>query len=158
MQAKLSAQKERLSGLQRSQQEFVRAQRLLPIALPIEGVDIILGNDLASSRVWAKCPPPPTVSLSPSGEEPPESVGHLPVVPLSLSETEHPDESAVCFPQVFPACVIMQAMSRAESKGTDGKIDTVCHVCQIFLCLYPTVNCRVIRELTNLWMSCLCLC
>ena len=26
-------------------------------ALPIPGVDIILGNDLCGSRVWASCPP-----------------------------------------------------------------------------------------------------
>ena len=37
-------------------------------------------------------------------------------------------------------------MSRAESKGVDGKI-LFCHFCLIFLCLYPTVNCRVNREL-----------
>ena len=33
-------------------------------ALPIEGVDLILGNDLAGSRVWAKYSPPQAVSLS----------------------------------------------------------------------------------------------
>ncbi|XP_030283654.1 uncharacterized protein LOC115587797 [Sparus aurata] len=94
-------------------------------ALPIEGVDIILGNDLAGSRVWAKCSPPPAVSLSPSGEKQPERVGRLPVVSLSPSGPEHPDESAVHFPQVFSACVVTRAMSCAESKGTDGKRDTV---------------------------------
>ena len=34
-------------------------------ALPIDGVDIILGNDLAGSRVWAKSSPPPILTSSP---------------------------------------------------------------------------------------------
>ena len=37
-------------------------------ALPVEGVDIILGNDLAGSRVWAKYSPPQAVSRSPLGK------------------------------------------------------------------------------------------
>ena len=78
-------------------------------ALPIEGVDIILGNDLAGSRVWAKCSPPPVVSLSPLG-------------------TEHPDESAVRFPQAFPACVVTRAMS-SSSRGQMGRLTLFCHVC-----------------------------
>lgn len=35
-------------------------------ALPIEGVDVILGNGLAGSRVWAEGPPPPIVLSSPT--------------------------------------------------------------------------------------------
>ena len=67
--------------------------------LPVHGVDIILGNDLAGSRVWASVAPPPLVTLSPAG-------------------SSQPDESAVR----FPACAVTRAMSRAGVKG-DGEVD-----------------------------------
>ena len=65
--------------------------------LPVHGVDIILGNDLAGSRIWASVVPPPLVTLSPAG----------------LSQ---PDESAVRFPEVFPACAVTWVMSRTRVK------------------------------------------
>lgn len=52
-------------------------------ALPIEGVDVILGNALAGSHVWAGCPPLLIVSSSPS-----------------ITDI---DENAQCFPEVFTA-------------------------------------------------------
>ena len=61
-------------------------------ALPVEGIDIILGNDLAGSRVWASVSPPPVVTLCPSG-------------------SEQLDGSAMRFPEVFPACVVTRADS-----------------------------------------------
>lgn len=33
--------------------------------LPVKGVDIILGNDLAGDRVWAEAPPPSVVTHVP---------------------------------------------------------------------------------------------
>ncbi len=60
-------------------------------ALPIEGVDIILGNNLAGSHVWANGP-------------------------SSLSVTGKPDESAQCFPDVFTAWAVTLATCRAESE------------------------------------------
>ena len=62
--------------------------------LPISGVDIILGNGLAGSRVWADGPPPPIVSSAP-------------VV------TGKVDENAQCFPEVFTACAVTRAMSHS---------------------------------------------
>ncbi|KAL2095743.1 hypothetical protein ACEWY4_007891 [Coilia grayii] len=65
--------------------------------LPVDGVDIILGNNLAGGRVWAESAPPPVVSVVPS-----------PVI------------SDVCgdqFPDVFCAC----AVTRAQSRRTDVK-------------------------------------
>ncbi len=58
--------------------------------LPVVGVDIILGNNLAGSRVW--------------------SVG-LPalVVSLSLSASDGFDESAKSFPEVFVSSVVTRA-------------------------------------------------
>ncbi|XP_044000295.1 uncharacterized protein LOC122847010 [Gambusia affinis] len=65
-------------------------------ALPLEGVDVILGNDLAGRRVWTDCLlPAPIVTSSPV-------LGKL-------------DESAQCFPGVFTACAVTRAMCRAES-------------------------------------------
>ncbi len=55
--------------------------------LPIEGVEVILGNGLAGSRVWAGPPPPPIVSSSP-------------VV------TGNVDENAQYLPEVFTACAV----------------------------------------------------
>lgn len=52
-------------------------------ALPVEGVDMILGNNLAGSRVWKTVLPSPVVTESPS----------------SIQE---PDDSAKPFPEVFP--------------------------------------------------------
>ena len=71
--------------------------------LPVHGVDIILGNDLAGSGVWASEVPPPLVTLSPAG-------------------WSQPDQSALRFPKVFPACAVTQAMMRAGVKG-DGEVD-----------------------------------
>ena len=68
-------------------------------ALPIVGVDIILGNDLAGSRVWAKSSPPPILTSS----------------PLVTGEL---DEGARGFPEVFTACAVTRAMRHAE-RGLD---------------------------------------
>ncbi len=66
-------------------------------ALPIRGMDVILGSDLAGSRAWADGPPPPVVTSLPS-------------------VTELPDGSAQCFPDVFTACAVTRAMSRGETE------------------------------------------
>lgn len=63
--------------------------------LPMRGVDVILGNGLAGSRVWAEGPPPPIVSSSPI------MTGNL-------------DENAQHFPEVFTACAVTWAMSRMQ--------------------------------------------
>ncbi len=62
--------------------------------LPVVGVDIILGNNSAGSRVW--------------------SVG-LPalVVSPSISASDGFDESAKSFPEVFVSSVVTQAWSKS---------------------------------------------
>lgn len=35
-------------------------------ALPVEGVSVILGNDLAGGTVWEEVPPPPLVTTGPT--------------------------------------------------------------------------------------------
>uniref|UniRef100_A0A4W6FVS0 Gypsy retrotransposon integrase-like protein 1 n=1 Tax=Lates calcarifer TaxID=8187 RepID=A0A4W6FVS0_LATCA len=74
-------------------------------ALPIPGVDIILGNDLAGIRVWADGPPPPVVTSSPS-------------------VAEKPDESAQSFPSVFTACAVTRAMRSREAEPEAEQSDT----------------------------------
>ena len=66
-------------------------------ALPIDGVVMILGNDLAGGAVWADGPPFPVVTSKPlvSGE---------------------PDESGRGYPEVFPACAVTRAQSRTVAK------------------------------------------
>ncbi|XP_060928436.1 uncharacterized protein LOC133002867 [Limanda limanda] len=68
-------------------------------ALPIEGVEVIVGNDLAGSSVWAGTQPNPIP----------------PIVTSSPCVTGEPDESAQRFPGVFTACAVTRAMGRAES-------------------------------------------
>ena len=72
-------------------------------ALPLDGVTMILGNDICGSRVWADGPPPAIVA-----PEPLVSSG--------------PDKSEAEFPDVFATC----AVTRAQSKST-GKVDTFEH-------------------------------
>ncbi|KAJ4920941.1 hypothetical protein JOQ06_023085 [Pogonophryne albipinna] len=64
-------------------------------ALPLDGVQMILGNDLAGSAVWAGVPPPVVISR-----------------PLASVE---PDESGVQFPSVSPVYTVTRAQSRRMS-------------------------------------------
>lgn len=64
-------------------------------ALPMDGVAMILGNDIAGDKVWADVSPPARVT----------------VTPLVCSK---PDESEVHFPDVFRACAV------TRSKRVDG--------------------------------------
>ena len=64
-------------------------------SLPIEGIDVILGNNLAGERVWPVVFPSLVVSTKPS------FVGI-------------PDESVQSFPEVFSACAVTRSMSRGE--------------------------------------------
>ena len=64
-------------------------------ALPLDGIHMILGNDLAGSAVWAGVPPPVVVSR-----------------PVASGE---PDESGLQFPSVFPVCAVTRAQSRKMS-------------------------------------------
>ena len=89
---------------------FVKGEVTMGVrpALPIQGVHILLGNQLAGSRVWAN-PPPPVLTTSPV--------------------TDLPDSSAQCFPDVFTACAVTRAMSRVQSElepeqsSTELKLD-----------------------------------
>ncbi len=64
-------------------------------SLPVEGVDIIMGNNLAGGRVWPDTFSPPVVSSFP-----------LP----------GPDESNKNFPEVFTACAVTRSMISAQPK------------------------------------------
>lgn len=64
-------------------------------SLPVDGVTVILGNNLAGGRVWREVIPPPEV------------------VPIPVSGNS--DDLHQNFPEVFTACVVTRAMSREMS-------------------------------------------
>lgn len=67
-------------------------------SLPVDGIDIILGNNLGGCLVS----PPPVVTD----------------VPLPL---EKPDKCLQDFPEVFTACAVTRAMARAQIRSpSDG--------------------------------------
>ncbi|XP_034051852.1 uncharacterized protein LOC117532604 [Gymnodraco acuticeps] len=70
--------------------------------MPIGGVDVILGNGLAGSRVWAEGPPPTMQSSSPTG----------------IVKAE---ENAKCSPAVFVACPGTRAVSHAQEESEQGE-------------------------------------
>lgn len=75
------------------------------LALPIEGITLILGNGVAGGRVWAEAPPPPPVLSS------------FPLV------KKQPDENEVNFPEVFTACAVTRSMTRANPEFNSGKAE-----------------------------------
>ncbi len=64
--------------------------------LPVEGVQVILGNNLACERVWQNVLP------------------NLVVTP-SVSISEMTDENCTCSSNVYPSCVITRSMSKIQS-------------------------------------------
>lgn len=70
-------------------------------SLPVAGVSVILGNDLAGNWVWKGVPPPLRVTDSPS-------------------VTAEPDECEQLYPEVFTACAVTRAMRRAELTSCTG--------------------------------------
>lgn len=66
-------------------------------SLPVDGVDVILGNDLAGAGVWKDGPP-------------------LLVVTETPECTKSSDECAKQYPKVFPVCAVTRAQSRASSE------------------------------------------
>lgn len=77
-------------------------------ALPIEGVSVILGNDLAGARMWADTDPLTVPAETES-------------VPLVIPS---PDENSKEFPNVFTACVVTRAMTHTQT----GKGETIKNV------------------------------
>ena len=67
-------------------------------SLPVEGVAVILGNNLAGARVWGNAPPAPVVCPDPA----PSGV---------------PDDCEQCFPAVFSACAVTRSRSCAVLPG-----------------------------------------
>lgn len=66
-------------------------------ALPIDGIDVILGNDLAGNRVWADGVPPAEPNIM-------------------VDETDDGEKE---FPDVFVSCAVTRAMSKANSSSSD---------------------------------------
>nr|XP_029131725.1 uncharacterized protein LOC109976444 isoform X1 [Labrus bergylta] len=64
-------------------------------SLPLEGVDVILGNDLAGARVWKDDPPSVGVTASPEC-------------------SQGPDECAKQHPMIFPVCAVTRTINFKE--------------------------------------------
>ncbi|XP_045930718.1 uncharacterized protein LOC123986486 [Micropterus dolomieu] len=89
-------------------------------ALPIDGVAMILGNDLAGGAVWADGPPSPVVVFKP------------------LTSDDY-GESGRSFPEVFPACAVTRAQSRVAAPGApEPSVDVECGI--TFPTLPPSVS------------------
>lgn len=71
-------------------------------SLPVEGVDMIMGNNLAGGKVWPDNFSPSVVSSSPlSG----------------------PDESNKNFPEVFTACAVTRCITSAPSRVSSDSVE-----------------------------------
>ena len=71
-------------------------------ALPVGGVSLILGNDIAGSRVWADVPPPVKVAIG------------------STVCGDHGEES--CLPEVLGACVVTRSKGKLNVAAEDAPI------------------------------------
>lgn len=69
-------------------------------ALPVDGVAMILGNDIAGDKVWADVSPPAKVMWTPQ-------------------VCSKPDESEVQFPDVFSACAVTRS-KRLDNDYSEG--------------------------------------
>lgn len=73
-------------------------------SLPMEGVDVILGNNLAGNRVWGGVIPP--------------------VVKANPTLSAEADKSVKDFPDVFVSCAVTRAMSTGENVSQhNGEIE-----------------------------------
>ncbi|KAG1933868.1 gag-pol fusion protein [Pimephales promelas] len=82
------------------QSDLVRGEVAIAVrhSLPVDGVHLILGNNLAGERVWRDVPPPVVVKSVPSN-------------PSGI------DCSLQTLPEVFTACAVTRAMNRVS--GTE---------------------------------------
>lgn len=80
--------------------------------LPVDGVALILGNNLAGGPVWLNESPPLVVT-----DVPPSGCG--------------PDESALRYPEVFVTCAVTRSVSQARSEVKPVVAELNCS----FLCL-----------------------
>lgn len=66
-------------------------------ALPLDGITMILGNEICLSRVWVEGPPPAIVVPDPLVSSGPD-----------INEAE--------FPEVFSACAVTRVQSKSQSE------------------------------------------
>lgn len=66
-------------------------------SLPLDGVDVILGNDLAGAKGWKDDPPSLELTSMPDWTQ---------------------DECVKQHPHVFPVCAVTHAMSKTHSKNS----------------------------------------
>lgn len=82
--------------------------------LPLKGINMILGSDIAGRRVWAGvssssiAPTPVVKKLEKANAVPAVIITSLPLV------SSEPDRNAKEFPEVFAACAVSHAMAQAQ--------------------------------------------
>ncbi|KAK0145668.1 hypothetical protein N1851_015449 [Merluccius polli] len=96
------------------QSGFVNGEVIIAVrpTLPIDNIDMIIGNNLGGDCVWPEtsCPPPVVKSIATASEE--------------------PDKCLVDFPEVFTACAVTRAMARAQTeKASDVSKTGAAKVC-----------------------------
>lgn len=92
-------------------------------ALPLEGTQMILGNDIAESRMWKDAPDTADVAQGPVGESGPgKNDAASPVLAPTPLVGGELDSSVREFPEVFAACAVTCAMARAQGVWTDQSI------------------------------------
>ena len=89
--------------------------------LPVDGVEMILGNDFAGGAVWANVPPPPLVTAR----------------PLSAGAW---DDSGRRFPEVFPVCAVTRAHGRASPDSRESGDNGECELVVTLHDLPPSVS------------------
>ena len=82
------------------QSGFVNGEVIIAVhpTLPMDNIDMIIGNNLGGDCVW------------------PEKSCHPPVVKSIATASEEPDKCLVDFPEVFTACAVTRAMARAQTE------------------------------------------
>ena len=90
------------------QSGFVNGEVVIAVrpTLPVDGIDLIIGNDLGGGCVWPEesCPPP--------------------VVKSVVSASAEPDKCLLDFPEVFTACAVTRAMARAQTEKPSDVLRT----------------------------------
>lgn len=87
------------------QSELVNGEVIMGVrpALPVGGVDVILGNNLAGERVWPDVSPLPIVT--------------------SLSTVNPVDVTAEEFSNVFPSCAVTRSKTKAANELVQGEFE-----------------------------------
>lgn len=104
-------------------------------ALPMQGIHVTLGNDLAGARVWPGTPTQMLSSQAALGE-------------ISSSQTDIP-ESSITSPGVLPTCAVTRAMHAAGECNPDNQEDKRISVFPVPVFPLPITRSELVKEQQN---------